>query len=537
MDNHISSARKLLVSLYLWVLLGFGLRILRIFYQVVMFRDETTYAYQIKHILNGTIFQDSTYFTFPPAYALLAAPLALVTGNPEISGRIISCLAGAATVIPAYYLARDLFGQRAATITAVLTALFPPLLSTAVMSEPTYCFLVTLSIYLANRAYNSGRGRDYFLFGLAMAGCYLARPEGFFIFCTCLFLMAAILAWDRTGVKKTLALTGIAFAGFFLLAFPYMVQLKAHFGGWEISGKTPINLAKVKAVETWKPGEDLEKHESDVYGQYDKKKKDLGGSFLTELPAIARRYPHNLRIEVESFDKVAGYPLLLFCALGLGFAAARQGSLKTLLIPLGTFVPLLVIPAVFVLQRVLVPYLPVLMIPAGYGVVRSADYLVGLVARGQSGVFASGVSAAFTALLFIGNFNAILPETNVNKVLNSDPNYKYYYTLRVLAGNVRGHIPPGSRIITRNNMFAYYAGGEYLPVPTDDIEGLMKYTRQNGARYFFYGPMEQDLRPQYYMVFFKNGFPVDDPLNDGKIRLVYSWEDFLLYEFSGQENT
>ena len=166
---------KAIYLLYPWVLAGLALRLWRVSLQLVMFRDETTYAYQIKHILDGTIFSDATYFTFPPAYPLLAAPFALVTGDPELAGRLVTSLAGAATAIPVYYLSRDLFGEKAAAVAAAVTALFPPLMGIGVMAEQTYGFFVALGIYLAYRALASGRARDGLYFGLAMAAAYLSR--------------------------------------------------------------------------------------------------------------------------------------------------------------------------------------------------------------------------------------------------------------------------------------------------------------------------------------------------------------------------
>ncbi len=532
MARNKGSARGLFFSLYLWVLAGFGLRLWRVFYQLVMWRDETAYAFEIKHVLNGTIFQDPTYYTFPPAYALLAAPVAALTGDPELAGRLITCVAGAAAAIPVYYLTRDLFGQRAAAAAAAVTALFPPLFSIGVMSESTYSLLVMLCLYLGHRAYKSGRGRDYFLFGLVMAISYLTRPEGFFIFFAYLFLLAALI-WKKTGTKKVTALAGAALLGFFLLAFPYMAQIRAHFGAWYISGKVPINLVKVKAEETLRPGEDPERHEAEVSRQMEGEKRGLG-MMLAQFSAMAKRYPGNLMKEVKDFSKMVGAPLLAAFVLGISFIAAGRCLNPAMLLGLAAYAPFFVIPAVFVLDRVLVPYLPLLIVPAGYGIARLSEAVADRLKGGEA--LASGACVFFSAALFIGNFGGLLPQTDVQKALYDSPSYSYYYTLRQIAGQARARIPPDSRIITRNDIFAYYAGGEYLPIPPSGIGGLMKYAADNEAGYLFYGPMERDMRPQLYPVLFQgDGYPKANPLGDGSLRLAALWgDDFALYEFTGR---
>jgi 4-amino-4-deoxy-L-arabinose transferase-like glycosyltransferase len=137
MDFKPGVKREALLLVIPFVLLGFGLRLWRALLQLVMFRDETTYAFQIKHVLHGTIFSDPTYFTFPPTYAFLAAPVALVTNDPELAGRLVSGTLGALTVVPVFYLTRDLFGTRAAAVAGFLTAIFPPFCIVGVMSEAT----------------------------------------------------------------------------------------------------------------------------------------------------------------------------------------------------------------------------------------------------------------------------------------------------------------------------------------------------------------------------------------------------------------
>lgn len=531
-----NKTEQALLFLMPWVIAGFGLRLYRALLQVVMFRDETAFAFEIKHVLQGTIFQDGTYFVFPPAIAFLASPIAAITGDAELAGRLVSCIMGAATAIPVYYLTKDLFGLRAAAIATALAAVFPPLLGTGVMSEPTYTFFIALGLYLGNRAYNTGRSRDYALFGAVMAVSYLSRPEGFFVFFAYLALLAVLLVRDKAGIKRVSVLGAMALAGFFVLAFPYMLQLKAQYGSWELSGKTRINLVKMKAAESARPGESLDDAEARVSRESGEGGKGLIGDLFTEFGAMARRYPGNLVTEAESLFKQTGVPLLLAFMAGLAFALARPGRLNTFAPLLAVMAPLLSIPTLFILDRILTPYLPVVIIVASYGASRLSVLVGGKVQSVMKGQAAMPVTTfVIAAALFTGNFGNILPETDIQKTLGSNEWYNACYIMRQYAERARPIIRPGSGIITRDNISAYYAGGEYVPFPVIDANDLVAYARRNRARYLIYGLDEQNMRPNLMPVFAKNGYPTDDPLGDGCMKLIYYEDFFLLYEFTGRE--
>jgi hypothetical protein len=535
--------RQASVYLLPWVVAGLALRLWRAALQLVMFRDETTYAFQIKHLLAGTLFQDGTYYTFPPAFPLLAAPFALVTGDAELAGRLISCIMGAATAVPVYLLAREMAGLRTAVVAAAITALCPALMSSAVMSEPTYAFFVSMSVYLAWKA-NAGRSwKDYLLFGLCMGAAYLTRPEGFFIFAAALFVLAILCITEkpRTGVwKGMLPLVAAALFGFFLLAFPYMLQLRSHFGAWELSGKTRINLAKVRAVEmlikTGAPdaGDVLDAKAEEVYNNLDRDKKSLGGNIASNMQDILARYPGNFEAEVKGLPAIAGYPLVIFALAGTAFILARPGRTRNVCLPAAAFAPALVIPAVMVMDRVLIPYLPVAIIFAAHGISRVSE-LIG--ERLPAKDYARGYAVpALAAILLIsaGQLHKSAPNTDIAKALENDPGYAYYYELRQTAERLRASIPVGSRIITRNNMFAYYAGGEYLPIPVGNLQDLEEYAEKERADFLFMGAMEMDMRPDLTREL------VDERSDYGgtdKLRLVSFGDNCLLYKFMHQERT
>jgi len=529
-------AREVLYLLYPWVVAGMGLRLWNASLRLVMFRDETTFAYQIRHVLQGTVLQDFSYYTFPPAFAFLAAPVAYINGDPEMAGRIISSVMGAATAIPAYYLARDLFGLRTAAVAAAAVALFPPLLGAPVMEEPTYAFFVTLGACLCYRAYLTGRARSYVLFGLSMAAAYLTRPEGFFVFFALAAYLLVMLWLAKSGLKKAAALVGCALFGFMLLAFPYMLQLRAHFGAWELSGKTRINLAKAAADEQMKEGDNPDEKSGEVYRELEMHKRGIGGNVLAELGAIAKRYPGNVKEEINSMVGIGGYPVVIAFLIGLFFVLVSPGRLKVLGLFFCVLTPLLMLPMVFIMDRIVLPYLPVTLVMASYGAARLAGAAGSLAKPDMRRFVLPTATAMCAAAMFIGRFGEILPETDMRKVLRENDGYYYYYNLRQAAELVRPVIKPGSRIVTRDNIFAYYAGGEYYLIPCTDIKGLMAFCRENRCDYLLYSLDEQEMRPQLMDALYKYGTPVNDPVGDGSLKLLVSTEDFLLYSINTKEN-
>ena len=512
------------------------LRMWRISSQVVMCRDETAYAYLIKHFLNGTIFQDGVYYSFPPAYPLLAVPVAAITGNPEYAGRFISILMGSAAAIPAFYLARDLFGRRAAIIAGVLMALFPPLMNCGVMSEPTYAFFIVLSLYLGNRAYNRRSLLDFFFFGLSMAAAYLSRPEGLFIFLAYLgLLFLLLLLKDRQGVKKTSALCAVGLAGFMLLAFPYMLQLHTRYGAWEISGKTRIMLAKSKVIDNFKPGENFDKSQTDVEQDMEKEKPNVVGNVLGELKDITARYPGNLKKEIHIFSDFSGYPFLFWFMLGSVALFLRRGGLWEWCRVAISFIPMLLIPMVAIEGRVIWPYLPAVIIIAAYGIAQSSEFIAAGLKKYLPEKVPAGIFAAFLcASAMFGNLGHILPgNTSIDQTLNDYPFLRNYYDYRQVAEQIRPYIRPGAGLITRENMFAYYAGAEYTPMPVvSNMEEIVNYAKETHSRYLIYGPTEQGMRPELMPYVVHNGILVDEPAPG--MKLIDVNIPFLLYEFPGQ---
>lgn len=96
--NFLNLINKNLLSLFILVVIA---SLLRPFPQIsLMGRDETSYAFLIKHFAYGTFLDDYIFIAFHPFYSFIASPLAMFGIDPELAGRIVSYLFGVAAVIP-----------------------------------------------------------------------------------------------------------------------------------------------------------------------------------------------------------------------------------------------------------------------------------------------------------------------------------------------------------------------------------------------------------------------------------------------------
>lgn len=170
----------------------------------------------------------------PPLYSLyLALPSALGLESP-LAHRVVSCLAGAATVALVGLLARRLAGgpgagDRAGLLAAGLAAVYPILWVNdgLVLSEPLYGVTIALVLFAAYRVYDDPGPHRAAALGAAIALAALTRAEASNLL---LFLAVPLapllpaLGWRRRVVL--VVATGVAYA---LVVSPWIVYNLARF--------------------------------------------------------------------------------------------------------------------------------------------------------------------------------------------------------------------------------------------------------------------------------------------------------------------
>lgn len=182
---------------------------------------------------------------YPPLYSLMIAGLYPLVGNWELTGQILSTLAGVFVLLPIFVLLRRIYGNNVAVVAAFLAAMSPFVArySAHVRTEIPYLFLSTCALLLFHSGIKHRLWSRFFYGGLLAGLAYLTRPEGVG------FLMVIPLAlglecWSRRTVSMRGVILGSALTllGFLVFATPYAAHLAAESGDWvSISRKT--NLA------------------------------------------------------------------------------------------------------------------------------------------------------------------------------------------------------------------------------------------------------------------------------------------------------
>lgn len=151
-------------------------------------RDELYYAVAGRHLQGG-------YVEFPPLTALLSAVARLLFGWSLVGFRALAILAGAATVLIAALVARELGGgRRAQLIAAVAVAFSPVLVATNGLFQPvSFDQLATMVVLWLSLRLALGRD-SWLLLGVAVG---IGLETKYTLGLVLVVLLAAFLIWRR----------------------------------------------------------------------------------------------------------------------------------------------------------------------------------------------------------------------------------------------------------------------------------------------------------------------------------------------------
>lgn len=235
----------LLLSVVVLALLARVLWIMR-FGQVIE-NEGTTYVVLARSLLDGEGYigvLGDRHTLMPPLLSFLIAALASATGDIEMAARWLSCLAGVATLWPAYLIARFLGGVRAGLVAAGLFALHGLTLgfSGATYGEGTFFFLLFAATAALIHAVERGGVLKWLCCGLLYALAYLVRPE------TIAYLgLAAVFVLWRAWVRRDSGAPPRAYGAAVMVLVcalavaPYVIWLSTNSGHFRLEGKSDSN--------------------------------------------------------------------------------------------------------------------------------------------------------------------------------------------------------------------------------------------------------------------------------------------------------
>lgn len=154
--------------------------------QALIFPDSLTYVYPAQTFLTYGQFWEAVssapMLLRTPGYPLFLALIQLFLGNATWSVAIVQNLLSVLLLLPVYLTARELSGQTAARISAVLTAISVLYfsLSFAVLTEMLCAFLLAWFVYFAIRFIHLPRVRSALLCAIFLAAAIYVRPAAYY---------------------------------------------------------------------------------------------------------------------------------------------------------------------------------------------------------------------------------------------------------------------------------------------------------------------------------------------------------------------
>ena len=247
----------------LLILLGISAtaRIIQNQLTLLISRDSVDYIALSRHFARGE-YKDLLAHDYHPLYQILTGLVGMVAGDFETAGYIVSIVMGTLAVIPLYYLGRNIFGETAGLVSAVLFVFHPYMVrfSADVLSDPTYlCFF--LSAVWFGYSGLEGRGTRWFILAGAFSGlAYLTRPEGIgTLGLVGLWIIGGSILnlrqnwWRMIGKGMTLLVA------FLIFAMPYIFYLHEETGRWILTKKKSvgvlIGIDELQSPEPAPPGQ------------------------------------------------------------------------------------------------------------------------------------------------------------------------------------------------------------------------------------------------------------------------------------------
>jgi len=465
----------------LLLLLGvtFGLRLYAVLMAKAIAFDSAFYGFMARDFLQGNYVKGLSQ-PFHPFYPLLISWIAPDAAHVEITGRLISLVFGTATLILVYYLSKEVVGQRAAAFAALFYCFQPHMatFSGMLLTEATYWFLLTLSVFLFWIGLNRGKTLELMFSGFFLALAYLTRPEGIGYLLVFLVWILIDGGLRKGWGKKIVLLSGFLFV-FAVFALPYVIYVHHETGRWMISKKAQDAQTRL-LIWTTEGNGPVEK------GAIQKQKAPLNGwrvpgpvgNILRYAPWTAYRY---LRAYY--------YALWIFLLFGLIRKREQDVQAELFLASLVVFHILSLATFTPSIQRFSVPVVPLSLFWAGAGVLTFRGFLKRHIPPLEKWL----VGWILVTLVF-------------QLAQGLRPERRHREGQKQIGVWLKEVTPKDAVIMSNSPIEAFYAEREFLSLPseTSTIKGkertypeIMEYARTKGVRYILVNQDTPEDNPQF----------------------------------------
>jgi 4-amino-4-deoxy-L-arabinose transferase-like glycosyltransferase len=449
-----------------WLLfvISFAARIYMFFSTYIIARDSVTYLSMTETFLEGKFFNALKFIT-PPLYPLLLAGMNLVINNPEITGKLVSLLAGTCVFFPLYYLGKRIFDQKVVFVGLFLFAIHPVLVrySAEVLSESTFIFLSVAGFSLLWKGLLERRYIFCFFSGLILGLSCLTRAQGF-IWVGVLLAVTIIFSFlqrknrmHQGNVENIWIFSLLAVLGFFIVITPYAYFLK------ELTGEWTVRQGGTSAIIT---------------GTGHKYNQGVSGALLVLLNhplLLLKKIAWNMGRLVSLLPETIYYPYFFFLMIGLVARKHTERHLQgELYLGIICLVYILGHCLLYLKVRYLLPIAPFAFFWAGQGVWVTVSWLQKLYARYRPRIMESHHRVIVTVFLICFIAASTLPKT-------LEPQRLTKLDRKEIGNKIAALFPEHPVVLASDERIVFYAKGQNVPYPKKirTFAKFMEYAHNN----------------------------------------------------------
>ncbi len=487
-------SKKTIIILELLIVFTFALRILFSSTEVI-YPDACTYLSISKSILSGklsTDFRGGVEIVFPPLYPLITGAIYIVSKGFELAALIASLIAGALLIIPVFFLARSIYGEKAAWLSSVFISLSPVMInwSVAMYTEALFILLFVSAITVCLYAVEKDNYVLIFLSGVIIGLAYMTRIPG-------VILLIILGGWvlfhsiaNRVRSKKMVARVAFLFLGFFLIISPYLTYMHSFFGKWTFT-------ASYGSIEEVVVSEGTETVAGWELLEVEKTEKGFYEKMTHKIIVNLRHYSYMLfrMLTVAGLFVIIGMKVI-----GKGLKGRESiNALVLLSIVILYFLSLLLLPPSPLIDermRYLSPILPLLLILSAGGVVTVSKWLN----KSVKGKFLPRIILPVTAMIA---FLSFIPQYRIVSAGLHEPwEEKRPVDIRKQTGIwMKENLPHPIRAMSRAPFIVYHAEGIYYFSPPT-YEEVLNTAKVYGVDYIVVDrDVDYDLRPKLKFLF------------------------------------
>ena len=520
-----------------WVLfilfgLAVAVRLYLAFHTYVIANDGVLYIKLAQLLSQGKV-GEAMSLHLPSLFPIIIASFQKVFVDWELSGQMVSVLFGSLTIIPFYFLTKELFNRNVAFTSSILFIFHPYLVrfSAEVIKEPTFWFFSLMGIWVGWNAITLKKVWLFVLTGLLGIASFLLRIEGFVIF-------PIIIAWIflkeikllRSTYKQRILYTLVLCLTLAIILSPAMLYIKEKTGSWNLARIELVSEMVQADVMMYEIKKNLDKVKfSSESG--DQRQADFEAIRLRGFLSLAK--DHRIAIiwfeAISKFFKVI-HPVLI---IPLFFGIMRRKKIKYrkeeelfLLSVFTIFFLILIrygtIRAYIGTRHMVIPAL-VCLPWVGVGVLELGDCIRSIFlskkANENANIFLRNVGWFLMFLIALLLLPQTLAPQRAEKIL-----------LKEAGIWIRQHGPKDPVVMTPNHLrrIAFYANGIFLEIPGN--QDLAKYAKEKRVDFLAVDKkdIEQDpltllesLKPEH----FREEVVIGKPSEPYEIK-VYSMKKF-----------